>query len=419
MTNEKTVNREDCQEAVEVTFTIFANETQGPDFEKALIAFGETYRPAFDNVRHASFSRLMKQCDNLLGSIQTVCGRFHTPEIYFPVLEVYLGAVPLSIKQLKSMMIDIYKGHFEAAEQTQQDRILKKLLGNIIDFKVFERQAMIEQNSVANRFSDQAMFALSEAEKATSEIFYQAAEEDDEWMFEQFHKPLLDHVFSLRGMPAVYNPAALAIFASEQHFRTGVHFRDEISPTKQWFMTHQAETAQAVLAHSWQGKFHVKFAKKLDDLGPSFQELATAVKLRVRDMDPWHLVDLKHDHGVAPDAECITILKGAYNKNPGIPMDGDVLVTMLYSLIYGNVLGDDWRTPKDTHPLLLIVSCIHLVESRNVVDPSALDSLVPRALSLLTREHDIDWIMESELFKPYLRKHRHFQGLRLEDQLGL
>jgi hypothetical protein len=419
MTNEKTVNREDCQEAVEATFTIFANETQGPDFEKALIAFGETYRPAFDNVRHASFSRLMKQCDNLLGSIQTVCGRFHTPEIYFPVLEVYLGAVPLSIKQLKSIMIDIYKGHFEAVEQTQQDRILKKLLGNIIDFKVFERQAMIEQNSVANRFSDQAMFALSEAEKATSEIFYQAAEEDDEWMFEQFHKPLLDHVFSLRGMTAVYNPGALAIFSGEQHFRAGREFQDETSPTKRWFMTHQTEMAQAVLANSWHGKYNMKFAQKIESLGPDFQVLTNALKLRARDMLDWHLVDLVHDHGITPDAECITILKGAYNKEPGTPMDGDFRVLMLYSLIYGDVLGDDWRAPKDENPLSMIQHCVFAAESRNVIDQNALDSIVPRALSLLTREHDIDWIMESELFKPYLRRHRHFQGLRLENGLGL
>lgn len=413
------MSSDDCRAGVEATYAIFANPTQGKAFERALVDFGETYRPAFDNVGHESHEKLMRQSSNLLASIQTACGRYTSTDLYLPVLDVYLRSVPLNVKQINEIMRDVCGDHFDQAPPAMREMILESLLRNVIDFKVFERQALIEQRSKTQIFSDQAAFFLGESEKVTGDIFYRAAEHDDDMFFKKFQEPLLEHVFSLRGMPTVYNPIALAIFASEQHFRAGIQYKDETSPTQQWFITHQAEMVEAVLAHSWHGKFHVKFAQKLENLDPLFTPLVNAVKLRARDVRDWHLVELLHDHGIAPDPEAITILKGAYSAVPGSPMDCDLRALMVYSLIYGDVLGDDWQAPKDVNPLELIENCWQLATSRNVIDQTALDSIVPRALSLLGRQHEIDWIMDCELFKPYLRKHRHFQGLRLEEGLGL
>jgi hypothetical protein len=417
MTN-KVVNPEDCQEAIEATYGIFANPTQGPDFEAALRSFGETYRPAFDNVKHPKYDRLLKQSSNLLASIQDTIGHYVSPELYFPVLDIYLRSVPLTVSQLHVVLRGVRGGHFQAIAPAQQATVLHSLLRNVIDFGVFERQALIEAQRLP-RYADGDSYFLSEVEKVTAEMFHAGAKHRDDQFFQHFHAPFLSHVFSLRGMAQIYNPIALCLFGSEQAIKLERFSEGESSPTKCWIASHHAEVVQAILAHSWHGKFNEKFVEKMDMLGPQFTEITNAITLRAHNLSSRSLVDLRRDHGVTPDEECIHILKGAYNTEPGVPEEWHLRALMTYSLMYENLLGDDWKTPEGSHPVTFVETCVRQVETFDSVNPESLDSIALHALSLLTAQHSIDWVSTSEVFKPYLRNHRHYQGLRLCEGLGL
>jgi hypothetical protein len=260
---------------------------------------------------------------------------------------------------------------------------------------------------------------LSKADKVGVEIFHDGAKHRDDLFFQHFYAPFLSHVFSLRGMAPSYNPIALCLFGSEQGIKKDAYSEEGSNPTKNWLASHQSDVAQAILAHSWHGKFNSKLVEKMEILGPAFIEITHAITLRAHNLSCRSLVDLQRDYGVSPDEECIRILKGAYNSTPGVPEEWHLRALMVYSLMHENVLGDDWNPPEEVNPVSFVEICVKEVEKFDQVNQHALDSIAIKALSLLTIKHSIDWISTSEVFKPYLRKHRHFQGLRLEHGLGL
>lgn len=414
------------EQATQAMHGMFEQNTDLIKLASQMAEFSDSFLAAYDMVSDPGHERLMGRSRDLFSFIKNDCQHPTDMDGYFTMLTVFLRHIPICMKTMLDIGYDVFSTKFDFVDPALREPVLKAIVSNIINFKVLERYHEKICEEERPRFSNHLTHQKNDGENHLTEVLYWIAESESDQVFELLGAPLYAHIYALRNTSPAFNPAAIAIDTAMRHMTGGQRTRDITekftvqSPTKDWLIGHQSEVEDSVMAGSWSIKYHCRYTAKLVSAAPELKDLANALTLRSRDNPPDLLIDLRKNHGLVPDRECLDILLGKYSQKPWSPAEGDLESLMVYSLVYGNVMGSQWNAPGPVNPVEVLAGAIKEMELRKLaVDPVALSEIAERALSLLTPNHQVGWIADCEPLKPFLKSNRRFQVMRLEEGMGL
>lgn len=414
------------QAAVEATFPLFEQNKDIPLLVLRIAEFSAQHIDAFRQVTSPAHPKLMKQADNLYAFIRKDCQDLTDMDAYFALMTACLKDIPLSPNIFDELIRELFSPKFEYLTDDLRSTFLQGLADNLISFDTLGICHAAAASSLTLRAPDQLVFDSSDQEKNTMELLHWICDSNDPLVFEILGEQALSHIFTKGQWSPVFDPASIALWTCIDHEnrRVAGNLRnnrdDPQSKMVGWFERNQDLVVASVIQGTWSTKYHPNHIAKLHTHLPQLQGIATAMTLRSFDQRPAFLLDLMSKSATAPDKECIAIQVGEYNTLPGTATASGLEALMAYSLVYGDVIGDRWFTLEDTNPVEILMSAIETVGKHGeVIDQVAFETLATRSLSALRRTDDVGKIMRNELLKPFLRTHRHFQGIRLEQDLGM
>ncbi|MBI6882437.1 hypothetical protein [Pseudomonas putida] len=412
------------QEAVQASFGLFV---QNQDLARLAIDihdFGKKYSAAFDDVADQKHSKLMRQCEALYDFIKIDCMTQTDQDVFYNMLDAYLNSIPVNADQVIKISSDIEVSIYFDPKPEMVDLAFASLSKNLIKFGLLERLLLISRRDYQSRNYDDPVFSIREPEKKLENLFYWLADLDDQHLFSSIGSPLLEHAFENIPFDNLCCVHAIAIDVCRRQEKIRVSQRSAeypISPMVLWMGENQYRVAKSVLSGSWSSKFHGNYIDDFRKLFPELLDISNAMVLRSHDPSWDALYCLKRDFGVTPDQECIDIMNGRYNSTAYAPTNGGLGSLIMYSLAYGeDIVGDSWNTPKGGTS----VECLSNVTQGlrrlgGEPDQQVLDRLAPIALSHLQEGDALGWIEDSSLFRPYLNASKKYQGLRLQQDLGM
>lgn len=414
------------QAAVEATFPLFEQHTDIPLLVQQMAEFSAQHIEAFSLISSPAHPRLMTQADNLCAFIRKDCQDLTDLDGYFLLMASFLRDIPISPNVFDEIGREFFSTKFEYLTDDIRRAVLEALAHNLISFNTIGVYHTIAEAKSEPRTPDELSFTPSDQERHTQELFHWIADSDDPLVFEVLGEKVLAHVFSLPAASPVYDAASLALWICIDHEKRRVegnnrNNRDEPqSPMVGWFLRNQADVASSVLRGTWSTKYNPNQIRNLTTHIPQLSDIAAAMTLRSFDQKPAFLLDLRKARGIAPDRECIAIQKGQYNANAMTPTASSLESLMAYSLVYEDILGDDWRTPSSENPVVILLEALEVVEQHGgCIDQAVLEKLATRTLNAMKQGDDVEQILKSDVLKPFLNKNRNFQGIRLENDLGM
>lgn len=414
------------QSAVEASFPLFEQNTDMPLLMRRLAEFRVQHIGAFNQVSSPSHQRLMTQFDNIYGFIRKDCQDITDMDAYFVLITACLKDIPLSANIFDELIAEIFSPKFEYLTDNIRKEFLDKLADNLINFDTLNTCHAISVASMTPRTPDCLLFETTKQERNTLELLHWIADSNDPLVFDIFGERVLSHIFKDTVCSPVYNPGSLALWICIDHERRRVsgNLRNNTSEKQskmvEWFKNHEAMVASSVINGTWSTKYHRNYILHLKEYIPDLKGIEIAMTLRSFDQRPEFLLDLMHSRGVKPDHECIGIQIGKYDSVRNTSMRSGLQSLMAYSLVFENILEGLPLSVDEGGPVDALIDALETVRKKGlVIDRVAFESLAMSALDAMGRHDDINKVLSNELLRPFLKKSRHFQGIRLEQALGI
>lgn len=414
------------QLAVQATFPLFAQNKDMALLARQMAEFKVVHGGAFSQVESPFYAKLLDQVENLFGFLRHDCQDLTDLDGYFAIMSAFMREIPISPNIFDEVVGELFSSKVDFLSEDDRRSVFQCLADNLTTFNTLENFSRVAMTSVRNRTPDQLLFEMSVQERHTQELLHWIAASDDPLVFEVLGEQVLSHIFSGSTMGPAYDPASMALWICIDHEQRRVasnernNRSDPQSPMVGWFERNQSAVVATILQGTWSTKYHPKHISKLTTHLPALTEIAKAMTLRSFDQKGDFLLAFRKTYGEAPDAECIAIQAGRYNEPPDTPTANSLESLMAYSLVYEDILGDEWNAP-DTRSLAdILIYAIEAVEKHGLaVNQSVLEKLATRSLDALRRDDDVSAILRNNQLKPLLNGNKRFQGIRLEQDLGM
>lgn len=416
------------QLAVQASFALFEQNSDMSLLARNMAVYSKQHAEAFRLVSSQHYPRLLRQVENLFGFLRDDCQKLPDVEGYFAIMSSFMKEMPITPNLFDKVVQELFSTKFDVLSYEGRRAVLQSLANNLTVFNTIENYAVSAASATTGtkRTPDLLFFEQSDQERHTHELLHWIAKSDDPLVFEILGEQVLSYIFSgIRAAPA-YDPASIALFIciDQESRRVASNKRNNLNEPRSlmvgWFERNQAAVASIIMRGTWSPKYHPNLIKKLTTDLPQLADIAKAVTLRSFDQKGDFLIEFRQTYGEAPDTECLAIQSGQYNSTPKTPTARGLEALMAYSLAYGNVLEEDWVAPNEWSPSDLLIDALAIVrEHGEVVDQVCLRKLAMRSIDALQRDANLDAILRHEDLLPYIKGNKRFQGMRLEQDLGM
>ena len=415
-----------AQRAVEASFTMFEQSTDRVLLARQMAEFNANHIEAFEDVTSPAYEKLLRQTENLFDFIRKDCQDLMDLDGYFSLLAAYLRDIPISIGIIDEIGRELFSTKFDSLSERLKETLLQATLDNVVNYCVLHRCHTRASQQLSLRHPDNLAFDLSKEEDALQFMLNWVFSDDEPMVFSVLGEGLLAHIFSMRDSSPMFDAAAQALWLSADGERRRIssnsrnNLNEPPSPVVDWLGRNQKLVAGHVLGGTWSTKYHPVLIERFKQCFPHLTQISDAMTLRSYNQERGFLLDLVANSSLHPDKECLDIHRGAYNETPMKPTKCSLEALIAYSLVYKNVLGEDWIFDEENNPARQLKDAVDEVNKRGLtIRQDELTSLVVRAIEGLKRGGDVQWMLEEEIFKPFIRNNRRFQGMRLEDDLGM